>query len=81
MTSKRPIMPILLSIVLALGLWGYVSMTSLTTVYVTYPLVVDLPEERSLEIEPPNSISVKLRTSVKNAGSILQKQTYLPMAL
>ncbi|MBM4150697.1 MAG: hypothetical protein FJ219_03495 [Ignavibacteria bacterium] len=56
-------MPILLSIVLALGLWGYVSMTSLTTVYVTYPLVVDLPEERSLEIEPPNSISVKLRTS------------------
>ena len=63
MTSKRPIMPILLSIVLALGLWGYVSMTSLTTVYVTYPLVVDLPEERSLEIEPPNSISVKLRTS------------------
>lgn len=63
MTSKRPIMPILLSIVLALGLWGYVSMTSLTTVYVTYPLVVDLPEERSLEIEPPKSISVKLRTS------------------
>jgi len=56
-------MPILLSIVLALGLWGYVSMTSLTTVYVTYPLVLDLPEERSLEMEPPSSISVKLRTS------------------
>jgi len=56
-------MPILLSIVLALGLWGYVSMTMPTTVYVTYPLVLDLPEERSLEVEPPSSISVKLRTS------------------
>lgn len=63
MTNKKPIMPIVLSIVLALGLWGYVSMTSLTTVYVTYPLVLDLPEERSLEMEPPSSISVKLRTS------------------
>jgi hypothetical protein len=56
-------MPIILSIVLALGLWGYVSLTTPSTVYVTYPLIIDLPEERSLEIEPPGSISVKLRTS------------------
>ncbi|MFM6956608.1 MAG: CdaR family protein [Ignavibacteria bacterium] len=56
-------MPIILSIVLALGLWGYVSLTSPSTVYVTYPLIIDLPEERSLEMEPPVSISVKLRTS------------------
>jgi hypothetical protein len=56
-------MPILLSIVLALGLWGYVSLTTPSTVYVSYPLILDLPEERSLEVEPPGSISVKLRTS------------------
>jgi hypothetical protein len=63
MSTKKPIMPIILSIVLALGLWGYVSLTTPSTLYVTYPLIIDLPEERSLEMEPPGSISVKLRTS------------------
>lgn len=46
-----------------MGLWGYVSMTSPSTVYITFPLVIELPEERSLEQEPPSEISVKIRTS------------------
>ena len=63
MLPRISIGPLLWCLALAIGLWGYVSMTTQATIYMRFPLVIDLPEERALEVQPPSEISIKVRTS------------------
>ena len=63
MLPRISLVQLLWCVALAIGLWGYVSMTTPATIYMRFPLVIDLPEERALEVQPPSEISIKVRTS------------------
>ena len=48
------------SILFAAALWGYTSLNSKYTPYVTVPLTIKLPSDKAIENELPESISVKV---------------------
>lgn len=62
--SKFSLLSLLMSFLLAIGLWVYVSMNSQYTTIVDLPLFVNLPENRAIETPIPQTI----RAQVRGAG-------------
>lgn len=62
--SKFSLLSLLMSFLLAIGLWIYVSMNSQYTTIVDLPLFVNLPENRAIETPIPQTI----RAQVRGAG-------------
>lgn len=62
--SKFSLLSLLMSLLLAIGLWVYVSMNSQYTTIVDLPLFINLPENRAIETPIPQTI----RAQVRGAG-------------
>lgn len=62
--SRFSLVSLLMSFLLAVGLWIYVSMNSQYTTVVDLPLFVNLPEDRAIETPIPQTI----RAQVRGAG-------------
>ncbi|MBK9248196.1 MAG: hypothetical protein IPM69_08825 [Ignavibacteria bacterium] len=63
MPRKISILSLLFCVLLAIALWGYVSLKAPTTIFISFPLVVQPQDERAVLNELPKSIAVKIRTS------------------
>lgn len=51
------------SVLLAVALWSYTSLSDTYISLVKLPLIINLPEDRAIEVNPPERISIEVRGS------------------
>jgi len=51
------------SVLLAMALWSYTSLSDTYISLVKLPLIINLPENRAIEVNPPEKISIEVRGS------------------
>ncbi|MBI3259710.1 MAG: YbbR-like domain-containing protein [Ignavibacteriae bacterium] len=63
MQRKISIVSLFFCLILSVALWGYVSLKTPATIFVQFPLVIQLQEDKAVQNELPKFITAKIRAS------------------